>query len=909
MHRRFLLLLPLVFMSLMVWQSNPAQSESPSELSNPFPISNGQFGLAFVNSAESPRSGSRIARGVSTGAQLDRFPLYWNFIEPSDNQWNWNGQDAALAANEAQGLGTLAILLGTSPAHYPTDIAMSNVVPMPRVGGGPVRPELREEGTVSGGGPYPNGCPSLGTRPPVRLYEPIFSNGNDHPSGVGVNPSNPWARFVDEAVQRYKPGGTAGRNVRYWEIWNEPDLCHFWGGTPEEYARMLKVAYLVIKNRDPQATVIWGGLALHGEKYQNGRNFLNEFVGVIRNDPMAGQYGGFFDAATQHQYSNVVHGYNYAVKIRQALAGTGWETKPIWTTESGVPICGSFPGDICEDEDTPVCTVPGQTNCAPPYRANQIEQASYIWHNIAYTRIGRANGPIFHFMLHDDSGNVCSNPGDGFGLYTNESENACNPHTAEPRLSAIAFRLANQYLSDVELVWADIQNGVVRRVAFYDHVTRERRLLTWAIGGQDATAVIPAAGTSAQPIYIDGNVLEPIYPSNGVYSIPVTRATNQNQPNSSTYTIGGPPYLLVERDTLPPQGAIIDLPPVSTSPFNVTWQVSDYGSPIEVGSVVIWVRVNGGTWSQWRTGQNGSGSASFDGDVDSRYEFGITATDRAGNSTGSPTPLAETLVSDETTMMTAYGIVRNVQGQMIPGASVELGPTNSLSSWNGWFTMPVPVGQWDVKVNGQTVLEGQNHIQTNFFDLLLPPANNAVTNGRFEQVDGSGNINGWTRGGSSPLGVEEEAGTRDNVLHLATAFVADPFVPGTEGSNGGNSTISQNLTVPTDTPHLAFRWRVDTAETDGNNTNCNSGLHDRFEIIIVANNQPHYIHCQQTGQEWFNGFINLSPFAGQNVTVIFNLYETSPNRRTSVKLDQVMIGTAATPAIQLQFVPQIQRAP
>jgi hypothetical protein len=892
MHRRFLLLLPLIFMSLMVWQSNPARSESPSTSPDAFTITNGQLGLAFVNSAESPRGGNRIARGVSTGAKLDRFPLYWNFIEPGNNQWNWSGQDAALAANEAQGLGTLAILLGTSPAHYPREVGISGVVPMPRVGGGPVRSELLEEGNATGNAPLANGCTVQGTPPPARLFEPIFSNGSDHPSGVGANDNNPWARFVDQTVQRYKPGGIAGRNVRYWEIWNEPDLCHFWGGTPEEYARMLKVAYLVIKNRDPQATVIWGGLAIHGPKYENGRNFIAEFVGAIRNDPMGGQYGGFFDAATQHQYSNVVHGYNYAVKIRQALAGTGWENKPIWTTESGVPVCDDYPGPTCPS----------------PYRGNPLHQASYIWQNIAYTRIGRANGPIFHFMLHDDSGNGCTNPGDAFGIYRNEPENGCNPANSEARVGATAFRLANQYLSDVELVWADIQNGVVRRVAFYDPVTRERRLLTWAIGGQDTTAVIPAAGSSARRIYVDGSETT-ITPSSGVYSIPVSRATNQSQPNSATYTIGGPPYLLVERDTLPPQGAIIDLPPVSTSPFNVTWQVSDYGSPIEVGAVVIWVRVNGGTWSQWRTGQNGSGSASFDGDVDSRYEFGITATDRAGNSTGSPTPLAETLVSDETTMMTAYGIVRNVQGQMIPGASVELGPTNSLSSWNGWFTMPVPVGQWDVKVNGQTVLEGQNHIQTNFFDLLLPPANNAVTNGRFEQVDGSGNINGWTRGGSSPLGVEEEAGTRDNVLHLATAFVADPFVPGTEGSNGGNSTISQNLTVPTDTPHLAFRWRVDTAETDGNNTNCNSGFHDRFEIIIVANNQPHYIHCQQTGQEWFNGFINLSPFAGQNVTLIFNLYETSPNRRTSVKIDQVMIGTAATPAIQLQFVPQIQRAP
>ncbi len=889
MNRRLLFILPLFVISSVVWQSITVQSEAPPLSPDSFTITNTEFGLAFVNSAESPRSGARIARGVSTGARLDRFPLYWDRIEPGNNQWNWSGQDAALAANEAQGMGTLAILLGTSPAHYPGEVSISNVVPMPRVGGGPVREELNDEVSGSGTRVLENGCTVQGTPPPNGLFNPIFSNGSDAPSGVGASDNNPWARFVDQAVQRYKPGGTAGRNVRYWEVWNEPDLCHFWGGTPEEYARMLKVAYLVIKNRDPQATVIWGGMAIHGPKYENGRNFLNEFVGAIRGDSMAAQYSGFFDAATQHQYSNVVHGYNYAVKIKQALAGSGWENKSIWTTESGVPVCDDYPGPACPS----------------PYRGNPVHQASYIWQNIAYTRIGRANGPIFHFMLHDDSGNGCTNPGDAFGIYRNEPDNGCNPANSEARIGATAFRLANQYLSNVQLVWADIQDGRVRRVAFYDPVTKERRLLTWAIGSQDANAIIPAAGSSARRIYLDGSETT-VSPSNGVYSIPVSRATNQSQPNSSTYTVGGPPYLLVERDTLPPQGAILDLPAVSTSPFNVTWQVSDYGSPIQSGSVVIWVRENSGPWTQWLAGQNASGSDFFEGEVDSRYQFGITAVDMADNPSGSPTVLAETLVADETTMMTAYGIVRNVRGQFVPGAAINVGPMTTNSNWLGQFGMGVPVGQWDVKVNGQTVIQGQNHIQTNFFDLLLPPANNAIGNGWFEQVDGGGTISGWNRSGSSPLGVEEQAGTRDNVLHLATAFVADPFVPGTEGSNGGNSTISQNLTVPSGSPYLAFRWRVDTAETDANNGDCNTpnNLHDKFEIIIIANNQPHYIHCQEAGQGWFNGFINMSSFAGQNVTLIFNVYESSPNRRTSVKLDQVMLGEAAVvPEIQLQYLP------
>ncbi|MDQ4078552.1 MAG: hypothetical protein M3220_20215 [Chloroflexota bacterium] len=833
-----------------------------------------EFGMSFINSAEELRSEARIQRGVATGAKLDRFPLYWNYIERSPGYFDWNRQDAALRGNESQGLGTLAILLGTPGHYYPSALRAQQVVEMPQVGGGPVREALQV--TAQAEEMLDNGCDVQGTPAPRELYAPIFSDGSDEPgSGKLVNPGNHWAHFVGQAVQRYRPGGTAGLNVRYWEVWNEPDLCHFWGGTSEEYARLLKVAYLVIKNYDPQATVLWGGLALYGPKYDNGRHFLNELVSSIRHDQMAYQHNGFFDAAAIHQYSNVVHGYHYTYRTRNALAGTGWEGKPIWVTESGVPVCGSYPGP----------------DCPSPYRATAEDQAAYIWQNIAYTRIAGNNAPIFHFQLHDDGGNECrpAPPADAFGLVTNEPNAQCVPHNAEPRLSYTAYQLATRYLSDTELLWADIQNGIARRVAFYHPATKERRTLVWAIDASDAVVTLPAAGGSARRISLDGSETT-ITPVDGSYHISVPRATNQSQPGSSAYTVGGRPYLLIEQDTLPPVGWIGELPLVSQPSFEVSWGVSDSGSG--VASVKLWVQRDEEPWGLWLSDQPSTGSQHFNGEMGHRYRFFVQGLDRAGNLYNTFAPMAETFVGSEQQKVRITGTVLNMRGERAPWASVSIGPAGAFTDAAGNFALSPIMGRWDVAVRNHVLRHGQLLLGDTSFTLLLPPERNAVTNGDFEN-----GVAGWRTGGSSSSEVEELSSTHDHFLRLASAFVPSPGVPGTEGSTGGNATILQTLQVPTGRPHLAFLYKVESEETDGGNGACSNpaALHDKFEIIIARDGYPaDYIYCQEIGGNWRYRFLDLSKYAGQQVTLIFNVYESSPNRRTRVLLDLVNIGESPT---------------
>ncbi|HYN90256.1 MAG TPA: glycosyl hydrolase, partial [Ardenticatenaceae bacterium] len=725
------------------------------------------FGMTFVNSGEEPRSDARIQRGVNSGAKLDRFPLYWNFIEQTEGVFNWDKQDKALRDNERHGLGTLAILLG-APGHVWTGTSTTQQRTTElRVGGGPVRWE--------GGDSGPQASECTGPPAPRGLYDPIFADGTDEPgTGKDTNRGNPWARFVQLAVERYKPGGAAGVNVRYWEIWNEPDLCHFWSGSPADYARLLKVAYLVIKQIDPQATVLWAGIA-HGE---NSPSWLADFVRALNDDSMAHRHNGFFDAAASHQYSDVTHGYNFTRRIRGALAGTPWQNKPIWITESGVPVCGSFPGP----------------DCPSPHRATADGQAAYIWQNVFYTRLAGANGPIFHFQLHDDCGTQERRepPADAFGLITNEPSHHCVPHTAQPRLSYTAYHLATRFLAGTELLWHDLlpyngQPNRIRRAAFYHPESKERRLLVWAVEPEDVIASVPATSESARRISVDGSETA-LTPANWNYELHLPGSTNPRSPGSATY-IGGLPYLLVERDTLPPVTSITELDPISGPVFEVAWQAIDLGSGVE--ATTLFFQIDDRPWDVWLDGQPASGSAFFNGEPGKRYRYAVMARDRAGNLTPGLVAQAETLVGDGTRTTQVSGQVFDIRGQPAAGARFAIGPASGVADANGHFSLPVLMGRHDVLVNGQVVRNGQLFLDENVnLALLKPPAANAVHNGDFEA-----GLTGWSVSGSSPVGVEQLPRQRDEYLRLAAGFVPNPGVPG-EGGDGGNSTVSQRVRVP-----------------------------------------------------------------------------------------------------------------
>ncbi len=134
---------------------------------------------------------------------------------------------------------------------------------------------------------------------------------------IKLDALNSFASFMNEIVTRYSG---APYNVKYWELWNEPDVdpklvnstspfgCwgddgdNYYGGS--YYAEMLERVYPAIKQADPAAQVMLGGLLLWCDPYDP--NPQPETKGCISAKFLQGilQSGGgpFFDILAYHAY-------------------------------------------------------------------------------------------------------------------------------------------------------------------------------------------------------------------------------------------------------------------------------------------------------------------------------------------------------------------------------------------------------------------------------------------------------------------------------------------------------------------------------------------------------------------------------------------------------------------------------
>ncbi len=500
-----------------------------------------QFGVDWIASAEQPPSAERVQIGAATGAGWDRWVFYWSNIERSPGQFDWSHQDAAFLAGAASGLSVNGILL-TTPDAYARAGKLGQPVPDVR----DKRP-LFELKTAYDKGELPaekaQCSGAANTYPPHSLGEPVFiSQGGQ----TVVNPDNHWARFVHAAVQRYKPGGALAQahglpgsaGVRAWEIWNEPDwdcghagggFGGFFNGTPAEYYQMLKVAYLVVKFTDPSATVVTGGLTFWANP-----GWFDTFAAAAQADPdRAAQTanGFYFDAFALHWYSNVRHALEMSYTFSANLQAAGFGRKPIWLTETGLPLNGDGVGP-------------------PPdaaYTGTSEEQASYIIQNAAYALRVRADAPsgvdkVFHFQLYDDGIDGALGV---FGLLRNPAGSP-QPHPGQPgaaRPGYAAYQVIAKYLDGATPI-DRVADDKTERLAFR-HPDGRRVTVVWSWTTNERVVSIPATATSAVRVDRLGGEMT-ISASRGAYSLTLPAATNFNQVGDPRPMLGGAPYLIVE---------------------------------------------------------------------------------------------------------------------------------------------------------------------------------------------------------------------------------------------------------------------------------------------------------------------------------------------------------------------------
>jgi hypothetical protein len=156
---------------------------------------------------------------------------------------------------------------------------------------------------------------------------PIWANGG---AGERVPPADPedYARALGWLAERYSS------RVAAWEIWNEPnDPVFFAGADPRTYTALLRAAYRAVKAKDPDAPVVFGGLAF------NDSDWLQKAY--------AAGAGGYFDVLGTHPYQAVANlppdapddgtkwRLTHVTSVRDVMVRNGDEDKDIWFTEVG----------------------------------------------------------------------------------------------------------------------------------------------------------------------------------------------------------------------------------------------------------------------------------------------------------------------------------------------------------------------------------------------------------------------------------------------------------------------------------------------------------------------------------------------------------------------------------------------
>lgn len=157
-----------------------------------------------------------------------------------------------------------------------------------------------------------------------------------------IDKNVPFTRFyelVKKAVKRYDGKSRftptdskeeMSYEIKYWEICNEFDM-HIYGKYPFETAKktfeLLKNSYLAIKTANPDAVVVFPGIA------NTKSSFVNDMLEF--QDADGKRIWDYFDVFNFHVYPQMAEDLPYYIGIiKNYQKKYGWD-KPIWLTEVG----------------------------------------------------------------------------------------------------------------------------------------------------------------------------------------------------------------------------------------------------------------------------------------------------------------------------------------------------------------------------------------------------------------------------------------------------------------------------------------------------------------------------------------------------------------------------------------------
>ena len=224
----------------------------------------------------------------------------WQYIETSDNTWDFTDLDAWVEMHYAAGRDLLFTLFGTPQWAS-------------------ARPDEKNSYSDHGSEPYP------------------------YNRGITAEPADmaKWDRYCSKIANRYKG------KIKYYEVWNEPNYqnngttisgeYHYFSGTFAKLAEMVRRANQAIKAVDPTAkiicpaTTVWSGSA--------GGTAETYFTGMMAASTGDGSttMKDWIDIVGVHLYvagNTITSLPKFIDRVKAGMATAGISGKEIWDTES-----------------------------------------------------------------------------------------------------------------------------------------------------------------------------------------------------------------------------------------------------------------------------------------------------------------------------------------------------------------------------------------------------------------------------------------------------------------------------------------------------------------------------------------------------------------------------------------------
>ncbi len=371
---------------------------------------------------------------------------------------------------------------------------------------------------------------ALHGRQVVGLIENTPHWATDGTTGSGVprglylpidDPDNLWAAFVRALVKRY-----VGR-VDHWIIWNEPDIeppdsgIQF-DGSVADYYRLVKVAYQVAKQENPNAIIHLAGLTYYHDTTYHRVAYLQRFITEAKKDATAAANHDYFDVASLHIYHNSDEIYNVASIMRNILRQNGLK-QPLWINETNV-----------QPSSDPFLPWP-----YPTWVVSLDQQADFLIHAFA---MGLAAGAdrIAVYKLIDIPAPQPGWPPDGL-IRTDRSH----------RPAYAALKVITTYFRDA-------RSARLVRTGSTDIVTLDRGSQTtrvaWSRGAASTTISLPAFAQQATLISVDGST-QPLAAINNQYRLTLSGAKCDDPKFGCA--VGGSPIILVEDAPSKSGGSVI----------------------------------------------------------------------------------------------------------------------------------------------------------------------------------------------------------------------------------------------------------------------------------------------------------------------------------------------------------------